>query len=125
VKPVLGAEDLARFQDVVLGINAAPALVRYAVEVATRTRPVTAAAPRMVKDYVAWGAGPRASQYLILGAKARAALLGRTHVSHDDIDALAPAVLGHRVLVNFQAEAERIGARDVVAEVLRSASSSR
>ena len=123
VQTVVSREDLLRFQQVVLGVVAAPDVVRYAVELATRTRPGTTRAPAIVSKYVGWGAGPRASQFLVLGAKARAALFGRPQASHDDVRALARAVLGHRVLVNFQAEAERVSALDVVDEVVRSVGS--
>jgi MoxR-like ATPase len=72
----------------------------------------------MVRDYVSWGAGPRASQYLVLAAKARAVLHGRYYVSGDDIRAVAPAVLRHRVLLNFQAEAEKIDSDFVIAKLI-------
>ena len=74
----------------------------------------------IVKKYVEWGAGPRASQYLILGAKARAALRGRPQASKEDVDALVQPVLGHRILVNFEAEAERIRAREIIEKILQS-----
>ncbi|MGM0577835.1 MAG: AAA family ATPase [Myxococcota bacterium] len=120
VEPVLPREELLRYQELVLSILAAPDVVRHAVELVARTRPTSERAPEMVRQYVSWGAGPRASQYLILGAKARAALDGRPNASKEDINALAHAVLGHRVLVNFQAEAERVDARAIVDEVERS-----
>ena len=119
VAPALDGPTLLHFQEVVWSIVVAPDVVRYAVELATATRPGTPRAPEMVERFVSWGAGPRASQYLILGAKARAALNGRHQASREDVNALAHAVLGHRVLVNFQAEAERIGSAAVVDEILR------
>jgi MoxR-like ATPase len=118
VVPALAGEDLLRFQDVVLAIVAAPDTIRFAVELVARTRPRNPLAPGYVKDYVAWGAGPRASQYLILGAKARAALAGRPQCSREDVEELAQAVLGHRVLMNFEAEAERVTSRDIVRRLL-------
>ena len=120
LEAVLSRDDLVRFQRMVLQIVAAPDVVRHAVELVARTRPDSGRAPELVTKYVSWGAGPRASQYLILGAKARAALRGRAHASREDINALAHAVLGHRVLVNFQAEADRVSARDVVDAVVAS-----
>ncbi len=120
LRAVLSREDLVRYQRMVLQIVAAPDVVRHAVELVSRTRPGSGRAPELVQRYVSWGAGPRASQYLILGAKARAALRGRAHASREDIDSLAQAVLGHRVLVNFQAEADRVSARDVVTAVVAS-----
>ena len=121
VDHVLDGAALIRFQEVVWSIQVAPDVVRYAVELAARSRPGTGRAPELVEQYVAWGAGPRASQYLVLGAKARAALRGRFHASREDVSALAHAVLSHRVLVNFQAEAERIGPGEVIEAILASA----
>ncbi len=120
ITPVLSHEELLRFQRVVLGVVAAPDIVRYAVELTTRTRPDAERAPKAVKEFVSWGAGPRASQYLVLGAKARAALHGRPQASREDVRALAASVLGHRVLLNFQAEAERVGVQDLIGEIVRS-----
>ncbi len=120
IEHVLGREELIGFQNVVRAVVAAPDIVRYAVELARRTRPDAERAPAVVKQYVSWGAGPRASQYLVIGAKARAALHGRPHASREDVRELAQAVLGHRVLMNFQAEADRVGAHDVIDEIVKS-----
>ncbi|MCA9513641.1 MAG: MoxR family ATPase [Myxococcales bacterium] len=117
---VLTRNELLHLQKVALAVVAAPDIVRYAVEVARRTRPGGPDVPELVKQYVAWGAGPRASQYLILGAKARAALHGRPHASREDVRALAKAVLGHRVLLNFQAEADRVDADAVIDAIIAS-----
>ena len=117
---VLSREELLRMQEVVLAVVAAPDIVRYAVELTRRTRPGEDKAPKVVKEYVSWGAGPRASQYLVVGAKARAALHGRPHASREDVRALARAVLGHRVLMNFKAEADRVAAWDVIDEIVKS-----
>jgi MoxR-like ATPase len=114
------AEELLALQRTVLAIVTAPDVVRHAVEIVSRTRPAAANAPETVKKYVSWGAGPRASQHLILAAKARAALQGRPHVSREDVSALATAVLGHRVLTTYHAEANGIGPNDLVDAVLRS-----
>ncbi len=119
VDAVISREELLHCQDVVRGIVVAPDIVRYAVDLVNRTRPKVASAPAFVKTYVAWGAGPRASQNLILGAKARAAMAGRPQVAQTDIQAVAEAVLSHRLCLNYQAEAERVSARDVVAEAMR------
>jgi len=117
---VLSRDELLRFQEVVLAVVAAPDIVRYAVELTRRTRPDAERAPDAVKQYVAWGAGPRASQYLVVGAKARAALLGRPQASREDVRALARAVLGHRVLMNFQAEADRVTAGEIIEQIVKS-----
>ena len=86
----------------------------YAVKLARSTRPDAPEASPMVKKYVSWGAGPRASQYLILGAKARAAMDGRAMPDLEDVAAMAMPVLGHRVVLNFQAEAEGVTAASLI-----------
>lgn len=108
VQPVLGAEELIALQQLVRRLPAPPSLVEYAVKLARSTRPDHAEATPMIKKYVSWGAGPRASQYLVLGAKARAAMDGRAMPDLDDVRQIAPAVLRHRLVVNFQAEADGI-----------------
>ncbi len=95
---------------------ARPALVAFAVRLARSTRPGEEAAS-VSQQYVAWGAGPRASQYLVLGAKARAASRGAAIPSYDDIRAIAPAVLAHRLVPNFEAEADGRATRDVNREL--------
>ena len=82
------------------------------------TRPTDAEAPALIKEYVDWGAGPRASQYLVLGAKARAAMAGRPMADLDDVKAVAPSVLRHRVVTNFAAEAADRTSEDLVAELV-------
>jgi MoxR-like ATPase len=109
VQPVLSAERLLALQHLVRRLPAPPTVVKYAVQLARSTRPDAAEATADVKRYVSWGAGPRASQYLVLGAKARAAMDGRSVPDLDDVRGVALAVLRHRVVVNFQAEAEGIG----------------
>jgi MoxR-like ATPase len=106
VSPVLGAEQLVQLQHLVRRLPAPPSVVRYAVKLARSTRPNAPEATANVKKYVSWGAGPRASQYLVLGAKARAAMDGRSIPDLDDVNAMARPVLAHRIVVNFQAEAE-------------------
>src|SRR5258708_8841354 len=97
---VLTGADVLALQHLVRRIPATQALVRAAVTLARLTRP-DAAAPQLMKEYISWGAGPRASQYLVLGAKARAALDGRPSPDFDDIRAVAPLVLTHRIALNF------------------------
>jgi MoxR-like ATPase len=108
VSPVLGAAQLLELQHLVRRLPAPPSVVSYAVRLARSTRPDAAEASPRVKKYVSWGAGPRASQYLVLGAKARAAMDGRGVPDLEDVNAMARPVLGHRIVVNFQAEAEGI-----------------
>jgi MoxR-like ATPase len=106
IKPMLNADQLLALQHLVRRLPAPPSVVSYAVKLARSTRPGSEESTPMVKKYVSWGAGPRASQYLILGAKARAAMDGRAVPDLEDVNAMAVPVLSHRVVVNFQAEAE-------------------
>ncbi len=99
-------------------VPAAEHVIRYAVDLVRRTRPAGSAG-KHVKDHVSWGAGPRASQALILAGKARAALAGRPAASVEDVRALAEPVLRHRVLTNFHAEAEGVDSRKVIEELLK------
>jgi MoxR-like ATPase len=105
---VLGGQQMLDLQHLVRRLPAPPTVVSYAVRLARSTRPDAPEATANVKKYVSWGAGPRASQYLVLGAKARAAMDGRGVPDLEDVNAMALPVLGHRVVVNFQAEAEGI-----------------
>ena len=114
VRPVLGAEELLSLQRLVRRLPAPPSLIQYAVKLARSTRPDDPDATAKVKKYVSWGAGPRASQYLVLGAKARAAMDGRAMPDLDDVRAIAPAVLRHRIVVNFQAEADGIPIEELI-----------
>ena len=118
LQKVLNPERILALQALVRRVPVADHVVEYAVALARATRPEDPTAPAFVKEYLSWGAGPRASQYLILAGKARALLDGRLTVSREDVRALAPSVLMHRVLTNFHAEAERIASRDVVSRLL-------
>ncbi|MEX0893138.1 MAG: AAA family ATPase [Gemmatimonadota bacterium] len=120
VSPVLDATELQALQRLVRRVPAPPSLVSYAVRLARATRPADEEAPALTRRYVSWGAGPRASQYLVLGAKARAAMDARGMPNLDDVRAVAPAVLRHRVLANFQAEADARSAEDLVLEIIES-----
>jgi MoxR-like ATPase len=120
VAAVIGAEELSELQKLVRRVPAPPSLVSYAVRLARATRPEDADAPEMTKRYVSWGAGPRASQYLVLGAKARAAMSGRGVPNFDDVRAVAPSVLRHRLVTSFQAEADGRTGNDLVEELIQS-----
>ncbi|MBK7907360.1 MAG: MoxR family ATPase [Gemmatimonadetes bacterium] len=115
VKPVLPAETIREMQRLVRRIPAPPSLVSYAVGLARATRPDDPSATALVKKYVSFGAGPRAGQNLVLGAKSRAAMDGRSVPDLEDVDAVAFSVLRHRVVMNFQAEAEGVGIEKVLA----------
>jgi MoxR-like ATPase len=114
VAPVLSAAQLARLQHLVRRLPAPPTVVRYAVQLARSTRPDTPEATADVRRYVSWGAGPRASQYLVLGAKAKAAMDGRAIPDIDDVRSIAHAVLSHRMVLNFQGEAEGMTAGKLI-----------
>jgi MoxR-like ATPase len=118
IAPVLTAEDVLALQHLVRRIPVAKALVRAAVTLVRMSRPGDVEAPAFIKEFVSWGAGPRASQFLILGAKARAALDGRPMPDYDDLRAVAPTVLTHRLVINFAAEAAGRSAPDIVEELL-------
>jgi MoxR-like ATPase len=114
----LGAEDILEFQRIARQVPAAEAVVQYAVKLVHASRPQSDTAPEFVRDWVSWGGGIRASQNLILAGKVRALLNGRYNVSYNDIRALAPSVMRHRILLNFHAEAERITTDDVIRKLL-------
>jgi MoxR-like ATPase len=118
LEPVLDAETVLRMQALVRRIPVSKSLIRAAVALARLTRPANAEAPPFIKEYVEWGAGPRASQYLVLGAKARAAIAGRPMADLDDVKAVAPSVLRHRIVTNFAAEAADRSSADLVGELL-------
>ena len=120
IKPVVDAEEVVRLQHLVRRVPAPAVVVEAAVKIARMTRPQDELAPNAVKEFVAWGAGPRASQYLVLGAKARAAMDGRPMDDLEDLDAVVLPVLRHRIVVNFNAEASGKTADEIVREVARS-----
>lgn len=117
IEPVITGEEVLRIQQVVRKVPIAEAIVDYAVELNRQTRPDSDALD-FIQDWVQWGAGPRASQYLVLGAKARAILHGRYHVAYEDIKAVAIPVLRHRILTNFNAEADGITSLDIINRLL-------
>ena len=118
VRAVLKADDLIEMQHLVRRIPAPRIVVSAAVSLARMTRPGDPSAPAPVREYVSWGAGPRASQFLVLGAKARAALDGRPMADLDDVRSVALSVLRHRVVVNFAAEAAGRSADDLCRELI-------
>jgi len=111
---VLSGEEVMLLQDIVRKVPVADHVIRYALQFTRMTRRQEANVPQFVNDYVSWGAGPRASQYLILAGKARALLKGRYHVSTEDIRQVALPVLRHRIVTNFNAEAEGIRSDQIV-----------
>ncbi len=115
---VLSPHQIRALQDLVLRVPAADHVIRHAVELVRLTRPKEPGAPDFVKELVEWGAGPRASQYLVLAAKARAILDGRMAAAVEDVRALARPVLVHRVITNFRAESENVTSEDLVGRLL-------
>ncbi len=118
ITPTLNAEQITELTRIVRKVPIADHIARYAIQLARLTRRQAPDAPDFVKEYVMWGAGPRASQYLVLGAKARAVLRGRYYVSQDDIRAVALPVLRHRIKTNFSADAEGITTDDVIQKLI-------
>ncbi len=116
--PMLSAEQILELMRIIRKVPVADHVARYALRLARLTRGNDPAAPDFIRQYVMWGAGPRASQYMVLGAKARAVLEGRYCVSHQDIQALAPAVLRHRIKVNFNADAEGVTSDDIIQRLI-------
>jgi MoxR-like ATPase len=115
---VMSADEITAFQRLVKQVPASDPVTRYAVRLVNASRPATPAAPDFVNKWVTWGGSLRASQFLILGGKARAILRGRYNVSCEDVRAVAPAVLRHRVLLNFQAEAEKVDSDQVIKQLI-------
>ncbi|MCZ7645335.1 MAG: MoxR family ATPase [Planctomycetota bacterium] len=119
LRAILGADDIARVQDVVDRIVVSDYVLEYVTALVRATRPKTPEAPKFVKEYVDWGAGPRAGQYLIKGGKAIAAMEGRVNVSCEDVRRVAVPVLRHRIGTNFQAESSGIDAVQLVELLLK------
>jgi len=119
IQPVLKGRDLLAIQQLVREIPASDHMVDYAVDLARATRPKEPEAPPFIKEWLAWGAGPRAAQYLVLAAKARAVLHGRMAVSASDIRAMARPVLRHRIFTNFNADAEGVDADQVIEKLVK------
>src|SRR5579884_2154705 len=119
IQPVFTREELIALQHLVRQVPASPHVVSYAVALARASRPAETEAPPAIKKYVEWGAGPRASQYLVLGAKARAILTGKPTPTANDVRAVAPAVLGHRIIRNYAAVADGVSSERLVQELLQ------
>jgi MoxR-like ATPase len=118
VKEVLSQEELLSLQRTVRAIPVADHVIRFALALARLTRRGEGETPDFIRQYVSWGAGPRASQYLILGAKAHAALEGREYAGVDDVRAVAAPVLRHRIITNFNAEADGVNSDEIVRRLI-------
>jgi MoxR-like ATPase len=118
LQPVITGLEVVKFREAIAMIPAAPNVVDYAVRLVRSTRPNDARAPDYIKRWIRWGASPRASQYLILAGRARAASQGRFNVACDDVAALAPLVLRHRLIRSFQADAEGQSTAGIITKLL-------
>jgi MoxR-like ATPase len=118
IQAVLNAEEIIGLQRIVREVPVSDHVIRYALSLVRQTRVRREGVPDFVNDQLAWGAGPRAVQFLILGGKARALMHGRTHVSTDDVAALAMPVLRHRIVVNFAAESDGISSDQVIQQIV-------
>jgi len=119
VKPLIGAAEIMAFQDLVRRVPVADNVVEFAVNLVQRTRASSPAAPAWVKDQISWGAGPRASQFLVLGAKAHALLRGKYAPDIEDVRAIALPTLRHRIVASFNAEADGITADSIVQRLIK------
>ena len=120
LNPVMSKEDLISFQKLIRKIPISDNVVEYVVKLVGATRPQSQTSPDFIKQHIDWGAGPRASQYLVLGAKAKAALDGNPTPSIDDVNSLVLPVLRHRVLPNFNAETEGLKVDDILNQLIES-----
>jgi MoxR-like ATPase len=118
-RPIFSREELLQFQHLVREIPVSPHVVKYAVSLARASRPAAAEATGLIKKYAQWGAGPRASQYLLLGAKALAVMQGKATPTANDIRQIAPLVLQHRIILNYAAVADDITSADLVKDLLQ------
>ena len=118
IEALFTGEDVQRFHDLVRKVPIADEIVRYAVKLAAASRPHQTGTPDFINQWVNWGAGTRAGQFLVLGAKARAILKGRAHVTVEDVQTLAYPTLRHRILLNYRAEADGIRVEDVIKRLL-------
>lgn len=116
---IISSEQILFFQSLVRKIPIADNVLEYAVNLASRTRPGTPRAEKMVNDYLSWGAGPRASQFLVIGAKCNAAFNGKYSPDIEDVKSVAPAILRHRIIRNYKAEADGVGLEDIIGDLLK------
>ncbi|MBK8984223.1 MAG: AAA family ATPase [Ignavibacteria bacterium] len=116
---IFSKEDIIEFQDLVRKVPVAEEVIKYAVNLVAKTRPVNPESPKIVKDYISWGAGPRASQYLILGAKTNCILNGRYSPDIEDVKKVTLPVLRHRLITNFNAEADGLSIIKIVEELVK------
>ncbi|MFW5768250.1 MAG: AAA family ATPase, partial [Bacteroidota bacterium] len=119
IKPVMSAEEIIGFQNLVRKIPVNDQVLNYAVNLAAKTRPGTERQHPWTEKYIQWGAGPRASQYLVIGAKAHAILHGKYSPDIEDVKAVAKIILRHRIIKNYKAEAERLTTEEIIDAYLK------
>ena len=119
MKIILSIDEITYFQNLIRRVPVTDNVLQYAVRLAASTRPENPDSPDRVKQYISWGAGPRASQYLVLGAKAHAVIHGKYSPDIEDVRAVAPAILRHRIVRNYKAEAESITTDSIISELLK------
>ena len=119
LKVVLDKAEIIKMQDLVRRVPVADNVVDFAVKLVSLTRPVDKKAPKFIRDWISWGAGPRASQYLILGAKTRAVLEGRATPDIEDVKFMATPVLRHRLVTNFNAEADGVNTVEIIERLIK------
>lgn len=115
---IVTAREILSYQELVLKVPVAPNVIEFAVKISNMTRPVNGSSPKYIKDWVTWGAGPRASQYLVLAAKTKAIMEGRFTPNIDDVKSVMLPVLRHRIITNFSAEADGISSVDVIKKII-------
>jgi MoxR-like ATPase len=119
VNQILTKEQILDYQELVRKIPVPENVVNYAVTLATKTRKNSKLATQLTKDFISWGAGPRASQFLIIGAKCHAVINGKLSPDIEDVKAVAPAILRHRIVLNYRAEAEGYSVDRIIQELLK------
>jgi MoxR-like ATPase len=119
LKTILSGEQINYFQQLVRRIPVPDNVLEYAVKLTAKTRPGTTTAAGITNEFLSWGAGPRASQFLVVGAKCNAALSGKYSPDIEDVKAIAPAILRHRIVKNFKAEAEGISVENIISDLLK------
>ncbi len=117
-RPVISGEEILFFQELIRKVPINDQVIQYAVKLAAKTRPFTEHASEVANQYLKWGAGPRASQYLVLGAKTHAVLNGKYAPDIEDVQTVAPAILRHRIIKNYKAEAENISMETIISKLL-------
>jgi MoxR-like ATPase len=117
-KPVIDGKEIIFFQNLIRKVPINDNVLKYAVTLATKTRPGNDLSDKISEQYLKWGAGPRASQFLVLGAKTHAALHGKYSPDIEDVQAVAPSILRHRIIKNYKAEAENIPVEEIISKLI-------